>query len=66
MKRAVVGVFSAVWCFCISFAALGDDIEIYYGISDQNVTVNPNVIFIFDTSGSMSITDGTSSSRMFK
>lgn len=50
----------------VGFSAYGDDIEIYYGISDEAVEVNPNVIFIFDTSGSMSATDGTSSSRMFK
>ncbi|MBU2881173.1 hypothetical protein KO525_02670 [Psychrosphaera sp. B3R10] len=50
----------------VSFSAFGDDIEIYYGISDEAVEVNPNVVFIFDTSGSMSATDGTSSSRMFK
>ena len=57
---------SIAFSMVIGFSAYGDDIEIYYGISDQNRTVNPNVIFIFDTSGSMANTDGTASSRMFK
>ena len=59
-------IMSLIMGLFIGFSAYGDDIEIYYGISDQSLTVNPNVIFIFDTSGSMSATDGTSSSRMAK
>ncbi|MUH71510.1 PilC/PilY family type IV pilus protein [Psychrosphaera haliotis] len=57
---------SIFYSMLIGFSAFGDDIEIYYGISDQNKTVNPNVIFVFDTSGSMARTDGTQTSRMFK
>jgi len=60
------GIIAFCLTMIVSFSAMGDDIEIYYGISDKNLTVNPNVIFIFDTSGSMSSVDGTSSSRMSK
>lgn len=42
----------------LGFAAVpscADDIEIYTGINNLNATVNPNVLFIIDTSGSMGI-----------
>ncbi|MGB3725576.1 MAG: PilC/PilY family type IV pilus protein [Glaciecola sp.] len=48
----------------ISFSAFGDDLEIYLGSSSSNVTYNPNVLFIMDTSGSMSSRDNTNTSRM--
>ncbi len=38
-------------------AALAEDIEIYVGINDNIPTVQPNLVFIFDTSGSMNIDD---------
>jgi type IV pilus assembly protein PilY1 len=66
MKSIKAVVFALLGTLAICHSALGDDIEIYYGISDKAQTVNPNVIFIFDTSGSMSAVDGTSSSRMYK
>lgn len=66
VRSIIIGVVSGFLNLIVSFSAFGDDIEIYYGISDESLVVNPNVIFIFDTSGSMSATDGTSSSRMAK
>lgn len=50
---------------CIAQAA-ADDIEIYAGISGQNAVYLPNVMFLIDTSGSMSNKDGTSSTRLYK
>lgn len=65
-KSSKAALLSLVYCVFASFAAFGDDIEIYYGISDQNQVVNPNVIFILDTSGSMGWHDGESTSRMYR
>lgn len=59
------GCFSALF-FCIGFAAWGDDLDIYLGTSSSAVTYNPNVLFIMDTSGSMTNTDGTGESRMLR
>ena len=50
----------------ISITAMGDDIEIYLGVANDQVTYNPNVLFIMDTSGSMSAKDGGSQSRMLR
>ncbi len=52
--------------FMISFTAAGDDLEIYLGANTTQVTYKPNVLFIMDTSGSMSGRDGTSTTRMQK
>ncbi|MFT7412392.1 MAG: type IV pilus assembly protein PilY1 [Paraglaciecola sp.] len=43
-----------------------DDLEIYLGTAGSEVTYNPNVLFIMDTSGSMSIKDGGNESRMLR
>jgi type IV pilus assembly protein PilY1 len=50
--------------FLVSLSAFGDDLEIYLGSADSQVTYNPNVLFIMDTSGSMSNRDRGSTSRM--
>ena len=52
--------------FCIGFSAFGDDLDIYVGTSSTAVTYNPNVLFIMDTSGSMTGTDGTGQTRMLR
>ena len=46
--------------------AVADDLEIYLGTAGQQVTYDPNVLFIMDTSGSMTNKDGTSESRMLR
>ena len=46
--------------------ASADDIEIYTGAGSSTTTYLPNVMFVIDTSGSMSDTDGTSTSRLYK
>lgn len=51
---------------CIGWSAFGDDLDIYLGTSSSAVTYNPNVLFIMDTSGSMTATDGTDQSRMLR
>lgn len=44
---------SLIWLVCfLSVNAFADDTEVYLGNPDAN-TVKPNVLFIFDTSGSM-------------
>ncbi len=46
--------------------AFADDLEIYLGTAGQQVTYDPNVLFIMDTSGSMTNKDGGSESRMLR
>ena len=41
-----------------------DDTEIYFGRVDPNSDVKPNVMFILDTSGSMTGKDGTGETRL--
>ncbi|MEM0909532.1 MAG: PilC/PilY family type IV pilus protein [Pseudomonadota bacterium] len=48
----------------IGFSAFADDLEIYLGTVDPDVKYDPNVLFIMDTSGSMSNEDGTGNSRL--
>jgi len=65
--KPIRSFFLSVMCFlCIGFSALGDDLDIYLGTSANSVTYNPNVLFIMDTSGSMTGTDGTGESRMLR
>ncbi|MCW8884570.1 MAG: VWA domain-containing protein, partial [Motiliproteus sp.] len=49
--------------FMICTPVWADDTEIYFGGS-TNVTVQPNVLFVLDTSGSMTSTDGGSTTRL--
>lgn len=51
---------------CIGASAMGDDLDIYLGTADASVTYNPNVLFIMDTSGSMTNRDDTDKSRMLR
>jgi len=44
--------------------SLADDTEIFFGRSDDAFESNPNILFVLDTSGSMSETDGDTSTRM--
>lgn len=57
---------SVLLSMMISATAMGDDLEIYLGTGSSAVTYNPNVMFIMDTSGSMTNKDGTSESRMLR
>ena len=66
MKKLISYFTSTVLFSCIAFSAIGDDLDIYLGNADSAVTYNPNVIFIMDTSGSMSGKDGTGKSRMLR
>ncbi len=62
-KASVLGaVLSSV---CISTALVADDTEIFFGQSADAFNTNPNVLFVIDTSGSMSWFDtGVENSRM--
>lgn len=64
IQKLSVSLSACVLGFLISFSAFGDDLDIYLGTSNSSVSYNPNVLFIMDTSGSMSSKDGTSDSRM--
>nr|WP_241737506.1 PilC/PilY family type IV pilus protein [Neptunicella marina] len=50
----------------VNTAAFGDDIEIYLGVGNNQLTYNPNVLFIMDSSGSMAGKDGTYESRLLR
>ena len=65
-KKIGLCVTACLFSFMISFSAFGDDLEIYLGNSNNQVTYKPNVLFIMDTSGSMSARDNTSTTRMQK
>jgi type IV pilus assembly protein PilY1 len=65
-----INKFTAIWLatslMLFSSAISADDLEIYLGTAGSEVTYNPNVLFIMDTSGSMSSKDGGSESRMLR
>jgi type IV pilus assembly protein PilY1 len=58
IQKLRISVAALVLSSMISATAIGDDLEIYLGIAGSEVTYDPNVIFIMDTSGSMSGKDG--------
>lgn len=66
VKRCCTVLGSAFMTASITFSAFADDIEIYLGVANQQVTYDPNVLFIMDTSGSMTNKDGGSESRMLR
>lgn len=57
---------TTILSFFIAFTAFADDLEIYLGTSSSEFSYKPNVLFIMDTSGSMSNKDGDVYSRMQK
>ena len=66
IKKIGFSISACLLAFMISFSAFGDDLEIYLGSGDVEVTYKPNVLFIMDTSGSMSARDNTDTTRMQK
>lgn len=63
-KKLSVASSALILSFLVNFSAFGDDLEIYLGTNNSQFTYKPNVMFIMDTSGSMSAQDGTGLSRM--
>ena len=65
-----INKFIAVWLATsltlFSSVIRADDLEIYLGTAGSEVTYNPNVLFIMDTSGSMTGKDGGTESRMLR
>ncbi|WP_207063343.1 PilC/PilY family type IV pilus protein [Motiliproteus sp. SC1-56] len=59
--RVLLGSFLSTWMVCTP--AWADDTEIYFGGS-STVTVQPNVLFVLDTSSSMMLTDGGDTTRL--
>ncbi len=57
-------VAATLSCTCLSPAIFADDTEIFFGQSNDAFNTNPNVLFVLDTSGSMTNFDDTNSSRM--
>lgn len=66
IRKPIISLLSVVFSVMISATAMGDDLEIYLGTSNDAVTYDPNVMFIMDTSGSMGAKDGTTESRMLR
>lgn len=64
--KLIAALGSFVYSCFVSMAVLADDIEIYLGAGNQQTTYRPNVMFIMDTSGSMTNQDGTGESRMIR
>ncbi|WP_293747926.1 PilC/PilY family type IV pilus protein [uncultured Paraglaciecola sp.] len=60
------GIWLAVSLTLFSSVSSADDLEIYLGVAGSEVTYNPNVLFIMDTSGSMTGKDGGTESRMLR
>lgn len=50
----------------VSLSSWASDLDIYLGSGNDTVTYKPNVLFIIDTSGSMSNQDGTGKTRLFR
>lgn len=51
---------------CVTMTAWGDDLEIYIGANNVAEEFPPNVLFIMDTSGSMTNKDGGSETRILR
>ncbi|GAA0353038.1 hypothetical protein GCM10009092_16710 [Bowmanella denitrificans] len=64
MNKFSLSLVSAMLSTMISWSAFADDLEIYLGTGNNQVTYHPNVLFIMDTSGSMTNKDGGYTSRM--
>ncbi len=65
-SKLLHSIVSFLLTMCIAVASFADDLEIYLGVADNQVTYNPNVLFIMDTSGSMTNKDGGSETRMLR
>lgn len=66
LNKFLNSITSAIFVMMVSLATFADDLEIYLGVADSQVTYNPNVLFIMDTSGSMTNKDGGSETRMLR
>ncbi len=62
LKSAAIGVFYTL--LAGNTAVFADDTEVFFGAQTAQSTSYPNVMFILDTSGSMSGTDGTGITRL--
>lgn len=58
------GVAAAIASTLIAGPLSADDTEVFFGQAIKDSDAYPNVLFILDTSGSMTAKDGTSMSRM--
>ncbi|WP_158967100.1 PilC/PilY family type IV pilus protein [Paraglaciecola sp. L3A3] len=65
LKHIKLSVLLAIF-LSVSSLVKADDLEIYFGTATSAVTYDPNVLFIMDTSGSMTGKDGGNQSRMLR
>lgn len=59
-KGFLLGLFGTLYAFT---PLMADDTEIFFG-GTTNISVRPNVLFVLDTSSSMTDTDGTGVTRL--
>jgi type IV pilus assembly protein PilY1 len=64
--KKIISIWLATGLTLFSSVIIADDLEIYLGTAGSEVTYNPNVLFIMDTSGSMNNKDGGTESRMLR
>lgn len=65
-RKSLVTASAVLFSAMTALATFADDLEIYLGTAGSQVTYDPNVLFIMDTSGSMTNKDGGSESRMLR
>jgi type IV pilus assembly protein PilY1 len=66
IRSPIITLLSFTLSTMICNAAFADDLEIYLGTGTDQTTYAPNVLFIMDTSGSMTDKDGGTESRMLR
>jgi type IV pilus assembly protein PilY1 len=66
ISQSIKTLVFLVTCSTFSAAIYADDLEIYLGTAGAQVTYDPNILFIMDTSGSMGDKDGGTESRMLR
>lgn len=64
MKKLKTYIASITLFSCIGFSAFGDDLDIYLGSSSNSTTIKPNVLFIIDSSGSMTAENDDNETRI--
>ena len=62
-KKLGIGLLAFLLTAMTGMSARADDTEIFFG-GASNASINPNILFILDTSGSMSSKDGYPESRL--
>jgi len=56
MKKLKFNIGGILLAACVAVPAVADDIEIYTSLSSGQLTIQPNLLFVLDSSGSMNTT----------